>query len=113
LSRERFRAELAVDDATWERGRGWVLSTAVGALAYYEDSNPFMADQARQKLRSLLGNDAVFPDRPAECGAWPHADLRRVKTAPKRRLGGHSDVPICLVHVIAVDVVRARHSVLV
>jgi hypothetical protein len=37
------------------------LSTAVGALAYYEDSNPFMADQARQKLRSLLGNDAVLP----------------------------------------------------
>jgi aminoglycoside phosphotransferase (APT) family kinase protein len=61
LSRESFRAELAVDDATWDRGRGWVLSTAVGALAYYEDSNPFMADQARQKLRSLLGNDAVLP----------------------------------------------------
>jgi aminoglycoside phosphotransferase (APT) family kinase protein len=28
LSRESFRAELAVDDATWDRGRGWVLSTA-------------------------------------------------------------------------------------
>ena len=58
-SRETFRAELAVDDASWERGRGWALSTAVGALAYYEDSNPFMADQARRKLRSLLGADAV------------------------------------------------------
>ena len=60
-SRETFRAELVVDDATWERGRGWALSTAVGALAYYEDSNPFMADQARRKLRGLLGSDAVSP----------------------------------------------------
>jgi aminoglycoside phosphotransferase (APT) family kinase protein len=60
-SREAFRTELAVDDATWERGRGWALSTAVGALAYYEDSNPFMADQARRKLRCLLGDDVVSP----------------------------------------------------
>ncbi len=60
-SRETLRAELAIDDATWERGRGWALSTAVGALAYYEDSNPFMADQARRKLRSLLGEAAVLP----------------------------------------------------
>lgn len=60
-SRATFRAELAIDDATWERGRGWALSTAVGALAYYEHSNPFMADQARHKLRSLLGDDVVLP----------------------------------------------------
>ena len=60
-SRETFRSELDVDDATWERGRGWALSTAVGALAYYEDSNAFMADQARRKLRALLGGDAVLP----------------------------------------------------
>jgi aminoglycoside phosphotransferase (APT) family kinase protein len=60
-SRETFRAELTVDDATWERGRGWALSTALGALAYYEDSNPFMANQARRKLRSLFGDDAVLP----------------------------------------------------
>lgn len=58
-SRQRFRTELDVDDATWERGRGWALSTAAGALAHYEHSNPFMADQARRKLRSLLGGDAV------------------------------------------------------
>jgi aminoglycoside phosphotransferase (APT) family kinase protein len=58
-SRQTFRAELALDEATWERGRGWALSTAVRALAYYEHSNPFMAEQARRKLRSLLGADAV------------------------------------------------------
>lgn len=60
-SRATFRAELALDAATWERERGWALSTAVGALAYYEESNPFMADQARRKLRSLLGDEAVVP----------------------------------------------------
>jgi len=60
-SRETFREELDVDDATWDRGKGWALSTALGALAYYEQSNPFMADQARQKLRSLIGDDAVVP----------------------------------------------------
>jgi aminoglycoside phosphotransferase (APT) family kinase protein len=60
-SRETFRAELAIDDAAWERGRGWALSTAVSALAYYQDSNPFMANQACRKLRSLLGDDAVLP----------------------------------------------------
>jgi aminoglycoside phosphotransferase (APT) family kinase protein len=31
-SRERFRAELAVDDASWLRGRGWALCQAVVAL---------------------------------------------------------------------------------
>lgn len=53
--RERFRAEVDVDDATWARGRGWALSTAIGALAYYETTNPFMAAQARHKLAAVLG----------------------------------------------------------
>jgi aminoglycoside phosphotransferase (APT) family kinase protein len=54
-NREVFRAELGVDDATWARGRGWALSTAVNALHYYENTNPFMADQARRKLAVVLG----------------------------------------------------------
>lgn len=60
-ARSTLRSEMAIDDATWERARGWTLSTAVGALAYYERSNPFMADQARHKLRTLLGDHAVRP----------------------------------------------------
>jgi aminoglycoside phosphotransferase (APT) family kinase protein len=60
-ARATLRAEVGIDDATWERARGWALSTAVGALAYYERSNPFMADQARHKLRALLGEHAVRP----------------------------------------------------
>jgi aminoglycoside phosphotransferase (APT) family kinase protein len=54
-SREVLRTELAVDDATWARGRGWALSTAILALPYYEHTNPFMAAQARHKLDALLG----------------------------------------------------------
>jgi aminoglycoside phosphotransferase (APT) family kinase protein len=37
--REDFRTVLDVDDATWARARGWVLSQALAALAYYTPSN--------------------------------------------------------------------------
>ena len=53
--RERFRAELRVDDATWRRGRGWVLCHGVGALAYYWETNPGMARQGRHALDQALG----------------------------------------------------------
>jgi aminoglycoside phosphotransferase (APT) family kinase protein len=38
-SRAVFRTALAVDDATWARGRGWALSWALIALPYYKDTN--------------------------------------------------------------------------
>jgi aminoglycoside phosphotransferase (APT) family kinase protein len=53
-AREVLRTELAVDDATWARGRGWALSTAIVALPYYQYSNAFMAAQARHKLAVVL-----------------------------------------------------------
>jgi aminoglycoside phosphotransferase (APT) family kinase protein len=52
--REVFRAELAVDDATWGRGRGWALSVALVALPYYRDTNPGFAAIARHVLREVL-----------------------------------------------------------
>lgn len=55
-SRARFRAELAVDDATWLRGRGWALAQAVVALPYYWDTNPGMVRQARHALGQVLGD---------------------------------------------------------
>jgi aminoglycoside phosphotransferase (APT) family kinase protein len=60
-ARATLCAELGLDGATWERAFGWALSTAVGALAYYEGSNSFMADQARRKLRALLGDQVLLP----------------------------------------------------
>ena len=53
-AREVFRAELAVDDATWARGRGWALSVALVALPYYRDTNPGFAALARHVLREVL-----------------------------------------------------------
>lgn len=58
-SREVFRHELGVDDAMWERSRGWALSTAMAAWPYYEHTNAFMAEQARRKIDLILcGSEA-------------------------------------------------------
>lgn len=54
-ARETFRRELDVDDAAWQRGRGWALSQAISALPYYVDTNPGMAETARRTLAALLG----------------------------------------------------------
>ncbi|WP_405142619.1 aminoglycoside phosphotransferase family protein [Sphaerisporangium sp. NBC_01403] len=53
-SRERFRAELAVDDASWSRGRGWALCQAVAAMPYYWDTNPGIIRQASNALTQIL-----------------------------------------------------------
>jgi aminoglycoside phosphotransferase (APT) family kinase protein len=54
-SRDVLRSELGVDDATWERGRGWALSSAIAELSYYQDTNQFMAVRARRQLAAALG----------------------------------------------------------
>jgi aminoglycoside phosphotransferase (APT) family kinase protein len=53
-ARERFRAALGVDDATWRRGRGWAVSQAVLALPYYRDTNPGMVEMATRALAALV-----------------------------------------------------------
>lgn len=53
-SRARFRAELDVDDASWARGRGWVLFQTLTALAYYAQTNPGIVRQASRALSELL-----------------------------------------------------------
>ncbi len=55
-SRERFRSALAVDDASWLRGRGWALYQAVSALPYYWDTNPGMIRQASHALTEVLSD---------------------------------------------------------
>jgi aminoglycoside phosphotransferase (APT) family kinase protein len=52
--RHAFRTELGVDDATWQRGRGWALSNALIALPYYKDTNPMLANNARHVIQELL-----------------------------------------------------------
>jgi len=55
-ARAAFRAAVAVDEATWARGRGWALSTAVIALPYYRDTNSVLADRSRVKIAEVLAD---------------------------------------------------------
>ena len=53
--REAFRAALAVDDATWQRARGWALSQALGALSYYTlETNEVLVREAERSLAEVL-----------------------------------------------------------
>lgn len=55
-SRAAFRAALGVDDATWARGRGWALTTALNAYTSYAATNPRVAAQTtRQITEALIG----------------------------------------------------------
>lgn len=53
--RSAFRDAMALDDAAWQRGRGWALEMAVGGLHYYERTNPGFFRMARRTLRRLVG----------------------------------------------------------
>jgi aminoglycoside phosphotransferase (APT) family kinase protein len=53
-SREAFRVEVAVDEATWLRGRGHALSQAVIFIPYYWHTNPIGVKSARRMIEELL-----------------------------------------------------------
>ncbi len=54
-ARDAFRQALPTDDATWERARGWVLSQAVAALAYYTpENNPALYNEAERPLEHVM-----------------------------------------------------------
>jgi aminoglycoside phosphotransferase (APT) family kinase protein len=56
VARDAFREALPVDDATWERARGWALSQAVAILAYYApESNPTLYREAESWLALAMG----------------------------------------------------------
>jgi aminoglycoside phosphotransferase (APT) family kinase protein len=55
-ARNAFRAALPVDDATWDRGRGWALSIGLIALPYYRSSNPVFAAVARRMIDEVLAD---------------------------------------------------------
>jgi aminoglycoside phosphotransferase (APT) family kinase protein len=58
-AREAFRTALAVDDATWERGRGWALSIALVALPYYTrlGTNPRIVEDSWHVVGEILKSD--------------------------------------------------------
>ncbi len=55
-SREAFRAALAVDCATWARGRGWALWKALITLAEHLNTNPLEAGKARRVVDEVLAD---------------------------------------------------------
>jgi aminoglycoside phosphotransferase (APT) family kinase protein len=60
-SREAYRELLGFDDATWARGRGLALSTAIVALPYYIDTIPVRASRAKAVIREVLADLAREP----------------------------------------------------
>jgi aminoglycoside phosphotransferase (APT) family kinase protein len=56
-SRESFRAALVVDDATWQRSKGWALSQALIALAYYTlETNAVLVRECERWLAEVLAS---------------------------------------------------------
>ena len=56
-TRDVFRTEVDVDDATWARGRAWAFSVAVVALAYYyRGDNRQINDYSRHAIRQVLAD---------------------------------------------------------
>jgi aminoglycoside phosphotransferase (APT) family kinase protein len=53
-SRDAFRATLAVDDATWARGRGQALSQALSFTSYYLNTNPVGVSVARRTIEAIV-----------------------------------------------------------
>lgn len=52
--RVAFRQAMALDDAAWERGRGWAFEMAIGGLHYYEHTNPVFFRLALRTLERLV-----------------------------------------------------------
>ena len=54
-AREQFRSALSIDEATWSRARGWAISQAVIALAYYTlETNAVLVMEARRWMAEVI-----------------------------------------------------------
>lgn len=52
-AREVFRDTAWLDEPAWERARGWALSVAVIALAYYRGTSPEISAQSRRTIEAV------------------------------------------------------------
>jgi aminoglycoside phosphotransferase (APT) family kinase protein len=56
-TRDSFRTTVTIDGATWARGRGWALSQALMALAYYTlETNAVLVLEAERWLAEVLAD---------------------------------------------------------
>jgi hypothetical protein len=53
VARDAYREALGIDDATWERGKGWVL-TGVSGIPYYRDTNPVLVADKITAINEVL-----------------------------------------------------------
>ena len=60
-ARDAFRQALPTDDATWERARGWAVSQAVAALAYYTPENNSALYHEAERWLALVLSDVTEP----------------------------------------------------
>ena len=61
-ARAAHRDALGVDDAEWERGKGWVLTGVFGVLSYREP-NPVLAADKRRGIEAVLGRSRSVSDQ--------------------------------------------------
>ena len=54
-ARQAYRDALAIDDATWARGKGWVI-TGIFGLSYYRHTNPVLVARARHGIEAVLAD---------------------------------------------------------
>ena len=52
-ARDAYRDALRIDDATWERGKGWVL-TGVFGIPYYRHTNPLLVADKIAAINAVL-----------------------------------------------------------
>ena len=57
--RERYREALEVDDATWERSRGYALTQAALIVPYYRETNPAFTASALRTIGEVLADLAT------------------------------------------------------
>jgi aminoglycoside phosphotransferase (APT) family kinase protein len=54
-ARQAYRDALRVDDATWERGKGWVL-TGIFGVPYYRDTNGVLVADKIRAIEAVLAD---------------------------------------------------------
>ena len=52
-ARDAYRDALRLDDATWKRGKGWVLTVVFG-IPYYRDTNPVLVADKITAIEAVL-----------------------------------------------------------
>jgi len=54
--RKAYRAALDVDEATWQRARGYALHQAAVIIPYYASTNPAFAEQAMRTVAEVIAD---------------------------------------------------------